>query len=104
MADKTQFLNGKPTLTELTKYVRLGSDWHLFGTQLGLDSADLNGINLLQNENIHHRTMKMFQLWLDRNPYPTRQKILDTLRLEVIGLNRIAKDYEDALRNGSIRK
>ena len=94
MADKTQLLNGKPTLPELTKYVRIGSNWHLFGTLLGLDSEDLNGINLLQNEDVHHRTMKMFELWLNVNPEATRKQILDTLREN--SFNRIADEYENA--------
>ena len=97
MADKTQLLNKKPTLKELSRHIILGPKWHIFGTQLELDSASLDGIQALSNDDVHYRTTRMFELWLDRNPYPTRQQILDTLRLEVIGLNRIAKDYEDAL-------
>ena len=97
MADKTRLLNGKPTLQELSRHIILGPDWYIFGTQLGLDSASLKGIRESSNDNVHHRTTKMFELWLDSNPYPTRQQILDTLRLKIIGLNRIANDYEDAL-------
>ena len=101
MADKTQLLSGKPTLKELSRHIILGPKWHIFGTQLGLDSASLDGIQVSNNEDVHDRTKRMFQLWLDSNPCPTRQQIVDTLRLEVIGLNRIANDYEDAMESGS---
>ena len=102
MADKTQLVyNGKPTLKELSRHIILGPNWYMFGTQLGLDSASLDGILVSNNEDVHYRTTKMFKLWLDSNPCPTRQKILDTLRLKVIGLNSIAKDYEDVIKSGS---
>ena len=101
MAGRTQTLRGildkKPDLQELSKYIILGPKWHVFGTQLGVDSAILDGIQASNNEDVGYRTMKMFQSWLDKSHSPTRQQIVDTLRLEVIGLNRIAKDYEDAL-------
>ena len=102
MADKTKIFNGKPTLKELSQHIILGPEWYIFGTQLGLDSASLDGIQTSSNDDVHYRTARMFKLWLNKeDPHPTRQQILDTLRLEIIGLNRIANDYEDALRNGS---
>ena len=101
MADKTQLLSGKPTLKELSRHIILGPKWHIFGTQLGLDSASLDGIRVSNNEDVHDRTERMFELWLKKDSSPTRQKILDTLRLKVIGLNSIAKDYEDAIKSGS---
>ena len=97
MADKTQLLNGKPTLKELSRHIILGPKWYIFGTQLELDPVSLDGIQVSSNDDVHHRTTKMFELWLDSNPYPTRQQIVDTLRLKVIGLSRIANDYEDAM-------
>ena len=101
MAGRTQtlreILDKKPNLQELSKYIILGTKWHVFGTQLGLKPAVLDGIQVSTNEDLDYKTMKMFQSWLDTNDSATRQQIVDTLRLEVIGLNRIAKDYEDAL-------
>ena len=91
-----EILKQKPTLSELCKYVRIGPTWHLFGTQLDLDSVKLDGIQVSNND-VDHKTMKMFQLWLDTDSKATRQKVVDTLRLEVIGKNRVAKEYEEAL-------
>ena len=102
MADKTQLLyNGNPTLKELSQLIILGPDWYIFGTQLGLDHASLENIRTSIDGNDRYRTTKMFELWLNKDPFPTRQKILDTLRMKIIGLNSIAKDYEDALESGS---
>ena len=102
MADKTQLVyNGKPTLKELSRHIILGPDWYMFGTQLGLDSASLDGIRVSNNEDVHDRTTRMFKLWLNKDRSPTRQKILDTLRLKVIGLDSIANDYEDVIKSGS---
>ena len=100
MAGRTQTLRGildkKPDVRELSKYIILGPKWHVFGTILGLDPVILDEIQASNND-VDYRTMKMFQWWLDNSYFPTRQQIVDTLRLKVIGLNRIAKDYEDAL-------
>ena len=101
MADKTRLLNGKPTLQELSRHIILGPKWYNFGTQLGIPSKSLDGIRISNNDDVDYRTTRMFELWLDSNPYPTRQQILDTLRLDIIGLNRIAKTYEDAMNSGS---
>ena len=101
MAGRTQTLRGildeKPDLQELSRYIILGPKWDLFGTQLGVDPATLDGIQASNNEHVGYRTKKMFQSWLNTNHSPTRQQIVDTLRLKVIGLNSTAKDYEDAL-------
>ena len=101
MAGRTQTLRGildkKPDVRELSKYIILGPKWHVFGTQLGLDPPILDGIQASPNQGVDYRTMKMFQSWLNTNHSPTRQQIVDTLRLRVIGLNSTAKDYEDAL-------
>ena len=101
MASRTQtlrrILDEEPSVQELSQYIILGPKWHVFGTQLGVDLAILEGIQASNNEDVGYRTMKMFQSWLDKSHSPTRQQIVDTLRLKVIGLNRIAKDYEDAL-------
>ena len=101
MAGRTQtlrrILDKKPNVRELSKYIILRTKWHIFGTQLGLKPAVLDEIQVSNNEDVHDRTRKMFQSWLDTNDSATRQQIVDTLRLEIIGLNRIAKDYEDAL-------
>ena len=97
MADKTQLLNEKPTLKELSQHIILGPNWYIFGTQLRLDPESLDGIQTSSNDDVRYRTTRMFKLWLNKDPCPTRKQILDTLRLEVIGLNRIANDYEDAL-------
>ena len=104
MTDKTHLLNRKarkPTVKELSQHIILGPDWYVFGTQLGLDSRSLKGIQASSNDDPNYRTTKMFELWLDKDPCPTRQNILNTLRLEVIGLKSIANDYEDALMNDS---
>ena len=91
-----EILKQKPSLSELCRYVRIGPTWYLFGTQLDLDPVKLDGIQVSNND-VDYKTMKMFQLWLDTDSRATRQKVVDTLRLEVIGKNRVAKDYEEAL-------
>ena len=102
MADKRQLLyNGKPTVKELSRHIILGPDWYMFGTQLGLDHSSLESIRKSIDDDDRYRTTKMFKLWLNKDRSPTRQKILDTLRLKVIGLNSIANDYEDAIKSGS---
>ena len=91
-----EILKQKPSLSELCKYIRIGPTWHLFGTQFDLDPVKLDGIQVSNND-VDYKTMKMFQLWLDTDSRATRQKVVDTLRLEVIGKNRVAEEYEKAL-------
>ena len=92
-----EILKQKPSLPELSKYVRIGPTWYLFGTQLDLDPVKLDGIQVSNNDDVDYKTTKMFKLWLDTDSKATRQKVVDTLRLEVIGKNRVAKEYEETL-------
>ena len=101
MADETQLLNGNPTVKELSRYIILGPDWYIFGTQLGLDHPSLKSIRESNDGDDRYRTTKMFELWLNKDPSPTRQKILNILREKFIGLNSIANDYEHAIKSGS---
>ena len=91
------FLNDKPTLSELCEHVILGTDWYVFGVLLELDSTKLDAIRLTNEDSLLFKTTKMFELWLDTNPYPTRKQIIDTLEKDAIGKNGVAKKYKEVI-------
>ena len=94
-----QCLDEEPSLQELCEHIRLGPDWELFGGQLGVDEIELKSIRRL-NEGDRYKTREMFKLWLSTTSHPTRKQIVDTLRSNVIGMNRIANNYEKVLLQG----
>ena len=87
------FLNEKPSLHELCEHVTIGTKWFLFGVLLKLDERALDAIEEL-NKDVANKSMKMFRLWLDTNPYATRRQVIDTLRMNTIKENTIAETYE----------
>ena len=94
--DFDAFLNGKPTLIELFKHVRISTKWYQFGVLLEINSAKLNCIDKDCQET-DLKTLKMFELWLSTNASATRKQIIDTLRTERIGENTVAEKYQKAL-------
>ena len=94
-----QCLDEKPSWQELCEHIRLGPKWKLFGGQLGLDLRELESIRQ-SNKDDYFKTREMFKLWLSTNSHCTRKQIVDTLRLNFIGMNRIANDYEKVLVQG----
>ena len=99
VASLEEILNEKPSLQELCEHIRLGPNWELFGGQLGLDSIELESIDQ-SNKDDRYKTRKMFKLWLSTNSHPTRKQIVDTLKLNIIGMNSTANDYEEVLVQG----
>ena len=73
-----QFLNEKPTVTELLEHVRVDTKWYTFGVLLKLDTLKLDDIRLI-NEATDFKVLKMFELWLTTNPNATRREIIETL-------------------------
>ena len=92
------FLNDEPTLSELCEHVTLGTDWYVFGVLLKLDSTKLDAIKAMNEENPYFKATKMFKLWLDTNPNPTRKEILETLEKPAIGKNAVAKEYKKVIK------
>ena len=91
------FLNDKPTLSELCEHVILGTDWYVFGVLLDLDNTKLNAIKEMNEESPYFRATKMFELWLDTNPNPTRKEILETLPKAPVRKNAVAKEYKEVI-------
>ena len=96
MGDIDVFLNGKPTLTELSKHVSISTKWYQFGVLLEINSAKLDDIDK-DCQRSDMKALKMFELWLSSNPSATRKQIIDTLKTESIGENTVAEVYQKAL-------
>ena len=92
-----EIIEEKPTLNELCEHVRIGSKWYKLGIILKLNIMSLERIDML-SEDLTHKASKMFELWLDTNPHPTRRQIIDALRSNDIGENSIVIEYEETLR------
>ena len=91
------FLNDKPTLDELCKHVRIDAKWYKFGVLLKLDTTNLEGIRVM-NEDSVFKTVKMFELWLKSNPIATRREIMEILKIEAISEITFAEEYNKALK------
>lgn len=92
-----QFLNKRPTLDELMKYVRVSKKCHEFGVFLCLPAVELDAIEeLKQDSNL--KALKMFDLWLNTNPNCTRREVIEML--QNIGESAVAEEYVQALKEG----
>ena len=98
-----QFLNGKPTLAELYEHVRIGTKWYTFGVLLKLNTTELDGIRVM-NEDSSFKTLKMFELWLSTNPKATRREIIETLQKQAICENVVAEQYKHVLMECELKK
>lgn len=51
----------------------------------------------MNEESPYFKATKMFELWLDTNPNPTRKKILETLKKAPVVKNAVAKEYKEVI-------
>ena len=98
-----QFLNGKPTIAELCEHVNIGTKWYTFGVLLKLDTTELDGIRIM-NEDSSFKTLKMFELWLSSKPKATRREIIETLKKSAISENVVAEQYKHALMECELKQ
>ena len=92
-----KILKERPTLEELCENICIGDNWYQLGIQLDIDHKKLKDIHKLPDSSASKMT-KMFELWLDANPYATRRQVIDALRKELIEENTIAHKYEETLK------
>ena len=83
-------LDSRPSLAELTKYVKLVSKWYEIGTLLDLDAEELNAIRY-SSDSPSDKTISMYQLWLNSD-HATRRQLIEVL--EGMNLNKQARDYK----------
>lgn len=56
------------------------NDWLNFGLYLGLEHSSLTRLEKQHHYDVSRCRMEMLQLWLDGNPTPTWNKVIDALR------------------------
>ena len=93
-----KILEERPTLHELCEHVRIGPKWYILGVMLKMDTRKLYEIEDLSKP-IPYKVSKVFELWLDTNPYATRRQILDALKMNTVGQYTLAHMYEQNLRS-----
>ena len=93
------FLSHRPALDELIEQVNVGTKWYLFGTLLHLDDKRLDGIDQLPGHDDTHKTLKMFQHWLNTTPTASRRQVLEVLRKRAISEHTVADEYEKYLKD-----
>ena len=96
------FLDKKPTLDELCKYIAIGVKWYQLGIQLKLNVKFLYIIDEQPRE-MRHKTSKIFELCLDTNPHASRRHIVEALRKEVIGETSLADYYVKTLTDSACK-
>lgn len=92
------FLITRPSLTELTEHVVLGTKWHRVGVMLELNKKDLDGIRREQMGDCKQCTVEMFDLWLNTKRHASRDKILKVLESRTIGEQTFASEYNKSLK------
>ena len=92
------FLSSTPTIKELTEHVNVGTNWYLVGTMLELDQKRLKSIEAHTGHTDAHKTIEMFNLWLDTTPRASRRQILEALRADAVEEITLAHKYEKHLR------
>ena len=90
-------LDSRPSLGELTKYVKLASRWYEIGARLELDAEELEEIRSSRSDSESDKTISMYKLWLDSDPHATRRKLVE--ELEDMNLNRQALRYKGHIRS-----
>ena len=98
LASFESFLDGTPTLSELTRRIQIDNKWYILGTLLEIESRKLNSIEKQPGCDDVHKTLKMFELWLATTPTASRKHLLEMLRERVIGENTVAEEYEKYLK------
>ena len=76
--DFTSILSSKPKLKILNKYRDLHKEWYVLGSELEVDTKELN---IIRNGNNDDRMsmILMFGLWLEKGENPTHRKLLQAL-------------------------
>ncbi|XP_019856066.1 PREDICTED: uncharacterized protein LOC109584688 [Amphimedon queenslandica] len=92
------FLSSTPTIKELTDHVNVSTNWYLVGTLLDLDQKRLKSIEAHTGHTDAHKTVEMFNLWLDTTPTASRRQVLEVLRADAVEENTLAYKYEKHLR------
>ena len=96
-----QFLDRRPSIDELMKHVRVSKKWYQFGVLLHLPSNELDAIEELNHDrDDDFKALKMFYLWLNTNPNPTRREVIETLRKKAIDESVVAEKYLKTLKEG----
>lgn len=93
------FLNSRPSISELTKQVLIGTNWKTLGTVLEVDFRDLDSISEKTAWTEVEKATKMFQVWLSSDVSASRRKVLDALKEDALKQNKIAADYKKHLND-----
>ena len=91
----------KPSLRYLNRYVRgvVGLKWHDLGTEL-LDSDDIGNLDTIEADHPsdHNQCcVKMFKLWLRKQPSASWNQLIEALRQPEIELHTLATKIEQML-------
>ena len=76
--DFTSILSSKPKLKILNKYRDLHKEWYFLGSELEVDTKELN---MIRNGNNDDRMsmILMFGVWLEKGKNPTHRQLLQAL-------------------------
>ena len=89
-------MNGKPDLKIVCAIVRTDR-WHQLGIQLGVDEKVLQDI-LSDRSDTQDKRTQMFRLWIASQPEASHNQLVETLRLKIIGEDRMAQEYEEKVK------
>ncbi|XP_019852468.1 PREDICTED: uncharacterized protein LOC109582257 [Amphimedon queenslandica] len=92
------FLSSTPTIKELTEHINVSNKWYLVGTMLELDQKRLKSIEAHVGHTDAHKTVKMFDLWLETTPTASRRQVLEAMRVDAVEEITLAHKYEMHLR------
>ena len=98
LASFESFLDGTPTLSELTRRIEIDNKWYILGTLLEIEPRKLNSIEKQPGCDDVYKTLKMFETWLATTPTASRRHLLQMLRERVVGENTIAEEYKKYLK------
>ena len=91
----------QPSLKFLNRYVRgsVGIKWHYLGIEL-LDFSDVGELNTIEAEHpsdLNKCCIKMFDLWLKKQPTASWNQLIEALRQPGIELGTLASNIEQML-------
>ena len=91
----------RPSLKFLNRYVRgsVGAKWHYLGIEL-LHSNDVGELNTIEAEcpsDFNKCCIKMFDLWLKKQPTASWNQLIEALRQPGIDLGTLATKIEQML-------
>lgn len=85
-------MDDRPSIKELENKIEI-VNWHSLGIQLELNPRKLNEIEQ-ETRTITNARRRMFQLWLDTSPSPTRRELIKELESSAVGESSLARDYK----------